>query len=142
MLQEAVAEDVCQQLLQLDPRVSAVQVYIRKPHVALTGVLDSVGEQGCCALRILCSDCLLVLLHFAVRMRCHGYPCIPVSGLCRYHRQYACSHIFIGLLHCTLEIAFTVTGTSWQASSVLQLAVYAACHTWHTRAQLATRSCI
>lgn len=44
MLQEAVAEDVAQQLLQLDARVSAVQVYIRKPHVALSGVLDSVGE--------------------------------------------------------------------------------------------------
>lgn len=44
MLQEAVAEDVAQQLLQLDARVSAVQVYIRKPHVALIGVLDSVGE--------------------------------------------------------------------------------------------------
>lgn len=42
-LQEAVVEDVCQQLLQLDPRVSAVQVYMRKPHVALAGVLDSVG---------------------------------------------------------------------------------------------------
>jgi hypothetical protein len=43
-LQEAVAEDVAQQLLLLDARVSAVQVYIRKPHVALSGVLDSVGE--------------------------------------------------------------------------------------------------
>lgn len=44
-LQEAVAEDVAQQLLLLDARVSAVQVYIRKPHVALSGVLDSVGIQ-------------------------------------------------------------------------------------------------
>jgi hypothetical protein len=53
VLQEAVAEELCQRLLQLDSRVSAVQVYIRKPHVALTGVLDSVGEcnmggGGCC----------------------------------------------------------------------------------------------
>jgi dihydroneopterin aldolase len=46
VLQEAVAEEVCQQLLQLDTRVTAVQVYIRKPHVALTGTLESVGEQG------------------------------------------------------------------------------------------------
>lgn len=47
VLQEAVAEDCCQQLLHLDARVSAVQVYIRKPHVALTGTLDSVGELWC-----------------------------------------------------------------------------------------------
>jgi dihydroneopterin aldolase len=44
LLQEAVAQDCCQRLLQLDARVSAVQVYIYKPHVALTGTLDSVGE--------------------------------------------------------------------------------------------------
>ena len=41
-------EDVCQQLLQSDTRVSAVQVYIRKPHVCMTGVLDSVGACGWC----------------------------------------------------------------------------------------------
>lgn len=44
VLQEAVAEQIALGLLQLDPRVSAVQLYIRKPHVALPGVLDSVGE--------------------------------------------------------------------------------------------------
>lgn len=44
-LQEAVAEDVCQRLLQLDQRISAVRCYIRKPHVALQGVLESVGVE-------------------------------------------------------------------------------------------------
>ncbi|WIA29774.1 hypothetical protein OEZ86_012248 [Tetradesmus obliquus] len=43
VLQEAVAEDAAQRLLALDTRVSAVQLYIRKPHVALPGVLDSIG---------------------------------------------------------------------------------------------------
>jgi hypothetical protein len=47
-------EDVCQQLLQSDTRVSAVQVYIRKPHVCMTGVLDSVGAHGWCNINCMC----------------------------------------------------------------------------------------
>jgi dihydroneopterin aldolase len=43
-LQEAVAEQLCQRLLCHDARIDAVRVYLRKPHVALPGVLDSVGE--------------------------------------------------------------------------------------------------
>jgi dihydroneopterin aldolase len=43
VLQEAVAEEAAQRLLALDKRVAAVQLYIRKPHVALPGVLDSIG---------------------------------------------------------------------------------------------------
>ncbi|KAF8066201.1 FOLB1 [Scenedesmus sp. PABB004] len=42
-LQEAVAEEAAAALLALDRRVAAVRVYIRKPHVALPGVLESVG---------------------------------------------------------------------------------------------------
>lgn len=45
-LQEAVAEQLCDELLKCDQRIAAVQVYIRKPHVALPGVMDSVGM--CC----------------------------------------------------------------------------------------------
>jgi dihydroneopterin aldolase len=45
VLQEAVAEEAAQRLLALDQRVSAVQLYIRKPHVALPGMLDSIGGQ-------------------------------------------------------------------------------------------------
>lgn len=44
-LQEAVAEEVCQQLLDLDPRVTAVQVYMRKPHVPICGMIDSIGAR-------------------------------------------------------------------------------------------------
>lgn len=44
VLQEAVIEEMANKLLCLDPRVSAVQLYIRKPQVALHGVLDSVGK--------------------------------------------------------------------------------------------------
>eukprot|EP00878_Enallax_costatus_P013952 GHUV01014591.1.p1 GENE.GHUV01014591.1~~GHUV01014591.1.p1 ORF type:complete len:158 (+),score=28.80 GHUV01014591.1:107-580(+) len=44
-LQETVAEELCQHILQLDARVTAVQVYLRKPHVALTGTLESVGVE-------------------------------------------------------------------------------------------------
>ncbi|KAF6256405.1 hypothetical protein COO60DRAFT_1529536 [Scenedesmus sp. NREL 46B-D3] len=43
VLQEAVAEEAAQRLLALDGRVSAVQLYIRKPHVALPSILDSIG---------------------------------------------------------------------------------------------------
>jgi len=42
-LQEAVVEELCGKLLQMDPRVTAVQVYLRKPHVPLPGVMESVG---------------------------------------------------------------------------------------------------
>jgi hypothetical protein len=44
-LQEAVAQEISDRLLAMDPRVAAVRVYMRKPHVALPGVLESVGEK-------------------------------------------------------------------------------------------------
>lgn len=44
-LQEAVAQEISDRLLAMDPRVAAVRVYMRKPHVALPGALESVGEK-------------------------------------------------------------------------------------------------
>lgn len=43
-LLEAAAEHVARTVLQQDARVAGVQVYLRKPHVAVTGTLDSLGE--------------------------------------------------------------------------------------------------
>lgn len=42
-LVEAAAQAICDRVLAQEPRVSAVRVAVRKPHVALSGPLESVG---------------------------------------------------------------------------------------------------
>ena len=44
LLLEAAAEHLAQKLLTHEPFVTAVQLYIRKPHVAVPGPLESLGE--------------------------------------------------------------------------------------------------
>jgi dihydroneopterin aldolase len=47
LLLEAAAEQLAQKLLAHEPRLSAVQLYIRKPHVAVPGPLEALGEPVC-----------------------------------------------------------------------------------------------
>jgi dihydroneopterin aldolase len=42
-LVETVAEDIASQVLRSHGRVHAVTVFVQKPHVALPGVLDTLG---------------------------------------------------------------------------------------------------
>ncbi|KAI8466069.1 MAG: hypothetical protein J3K34DRAFT_434911 [Monoraphidium minutum] len=42
-LLEAAAQAICDRVLAEQPRVTAVRVHVRKPHVALSGPLESVG---------------------------------------------------------------------------------------------------
>jgi hypothetical protein len=44
-LQERVAQEISDRLLAMDPRVAAVRVFIRKPHIFLQGTVESVGEE-------------------------------------------------------------------------------------------------
>jgi hypothetical protein len=64
--QEAVAARVCERLLALDAHVAGVGVYIRKPHVALPGVLESVGA---CACAYASSQCVRVRVRERVSER-------------------------------------------------------------------------
>jgi dihydroneopterin aldolase len=42
-LVETVAEDIASQVLRSHGRVQSVTVFVQKPHVALPGVLDTLG---------------------------------------------------------------------------------------------------
>lgn len=40
---EAVAEDICAAVFRMSPRVEGVDVTVKKPHVAVPGVVDFLG---------------------------------------------------------------------------------------------------
>jgi dihydroneopterin aldolase len=42
-LLEAAAQAICERVLAEEPRVAALRVHVRKPHVALRGPLESIG---------------------------------------------------------------------------------------------------
>lgn len=44
-LLESVAESICSRVLNLDVRIAAVQVHLRKPHVAVKGPVESLGVE-------------------------------------------------------------------------------------------------
>lgn len=67
-LLEAVAETMCDRVLSEESRVLAMRVHVRKPHVSLTGPLESVGGLVCghmyaryCRLRN-CVGCVLCIV--------------------------------------------------------------------------------
>ena len=61
-LQETAAQDISDRLLAMDPRIAAVRVFIRKPHIFLQGTLESVGEELAHGLGLAHGALLLLLL--------------------------------------------------------------------------------
>jgi hypothetical protein len=151
VLQEAVAEDAAQRLLALDARVSAVQLYIRKPHVALPGVLDSIGawclQWGSGRLQLYGVSATLQALEDKQELSsllcigCHAVVTaqyLPAGGRCVYHacqqphlhelRPHA-EHFYLKqTTRCMSSVLVTSLTVSSTASAASPATVAYSCH--------------